>query len=264
MRTSLAERESESMNVVIRPACAADREHVLAFTRNTWPWGDYIEEAWDGWLSDPRGGLVVAEADGQPVGMAMCTRPSDDEGWLQGLRVHPDYRRHGIARALTAYQIDWLRDKGATVARLAVYVSNLASQNLVASTGFRHVTTFVEREQPAALLADSAAQADVVAADDEEAAWAWLTASPTFLAAAGLWANHWTWQRLTRRVFAEQVQRGQVLGVRRDGAWKALAIALLDDEGQHIAYADGAGAAVDELARALSTRAWPRCRRRRS
>ena len=71
-----------------------------------------------------------------------------------------------------------------------------------------------------------------------------------------MWANHWAWQRLTRSAFEQQVQRGQVLGVRQDGVWRALAIALLEYGGQHIGYADGAGESLSELARSLSARAW--------
>lgn len=244
------------MSITIRPARAADKDSVLAFTRHTWDWGDYIPEAWDAWLGDARGELTVAELDGQPVAMAMCSLASANEGWLQGLRVHPDFRRHGIAMQLTTYQLDWLRRRGATVGRLAVFVTNAASQSLVARMGFRHVTTFGEREQPAAAPQETGTRAVTLGEADAPGAWAWLTASPTWQAAAGLWANGWTWQRLTYDALADQARRGNVLGVRSAGGWGALAVALLDHDGQHIGYADGAGEAIAELARALSTRGW--------
>ena len=244
------------MDITIRPARASDKDSVLAFTCTTWTWGDYIADAWDGWLGDSHGELSVAEAAGLPVAIAMCTLASADEGWLQGLRVHPDYRRQGIARALTAYQLDWLRQRGAAIVRLAVHCTNLASQSHVARTGFRQVTTSNMRVRPAASSDETGAQAAILVAADVSAAWDWITASPTWRAAAGLWADGWVWRRLTRDILAQRVDWGQVLGVRQGENWGALAIARLDPEGQLIGYADGASAALVELARALSGRAW--------
>jgi ribosomal protein S18 acetylase RimI-like enzyme len=91
--------------VTVRPARADDKDAVLAFTQKTWDWGDYIHHVWDDWLNAPDGELVVAEMSGQPVAIAMTTIIGPGEGWLQGLRVHPEYRRHGLARDLTEHHI---------------------------------------------------------------------------------------------------------------------------------------------------------------
>ena len=51
----------------IRAALPEDKETVLEFCRHTWEWGDYVPQAWDVWLSDPQGRLLVATIDNQPV-----------------------------------------------------------------------------------------------------------------------------------------------------------------------------------------------------
>lgn len=48
------------IDIEIRPAVPADREGVLAFSRNTFDWGDFIEHVWDDWLADQAGQLLVA------------------------------------------------------------------------------------------------------------------------------------------------------------------------------------------------------------
>ena len=241
---------------LIRPARAQDKEAVLGFTTNTWDWGDYIGYAWDQWLAQPNAELSVAELDGAVVGLCMTSLASPTEGWLQGLRVHPDYRRLGLARQLTDYQLDLLRRWRVPVVRLAVHCRNVASQTHVAHMGFRRMTTFAPIRQATASLTDSDETAETVPAAEAEAMWAQLASSPTLRAAAGLWARGWTWLRLTREVIEEQVQQGQVVGVRGEGGrWAALAIAHNDDEEQHVGYVDGSGEALARLARALTGRA---------
>jgi len=70
---------------------------VLAFCQHTFDWGDYVTLVWDEWLVDPQGQLWIATCDGTPVGMAKVSMLTPTEAWLQGLRVHEQYRRHGLA-----------------------------------------------------------------------------------------------------------------------------------------------------------------------
>ena len=54
----------------VRRAREEDRDAVLAFSSQTWEWGDYIAYVWDEWLHDENGALFVATLDRQPVGIA--------------------------------------------------------------------------------------------------------------------------------------------------------------------------------------------------
>src|SRR5256885_13713219 len=87
--------------LAVRAARQEDREAVLAFCAATWEWGDYIEDVWDRWLNDPKGSLFVATLDGQPVGISHMQMLTPTDAWLEGLRVDPDYRQQGIAKALS-------------------------------------------------------------------------------------------------------------------------------------------------------------------
>jgi len=100
------------------------------------------------WLRDgfgPATGFTafVAEVDGTVVGMATCSRRIIT-GWsgpvifLQDLFVEPDYRKHGIARALTARVAAHAHGLGSPIVELTVHADNPA-QAFYQRNGFRHL-----------------------------------------------------------------------------------------------------------------------------
>ncbi len=99
---------------MIRPARPEDREPVLAFCQDTWGpgSGDYIERVWESWLADPDAQFFAAEEGGVAVGILYVRFLNAGEVWLQGLRIHREHRRHGLARALTLTALDAVRARG--------------------------------------------------------------------------------------------------------------------------------------------------------
>lgn len=128
-------------DLVIRAATPDDKPAVAAFTSNTFSWGDYVSDAFDDWVGDD--GLVVAELDGRVVALVRGVLLSPREAWLQGARVHPDYRRRGIGGRLNQHLRDWARERGAVVARLLIEADNKAAQAQVEASGMRRVAEFV-------------------------------------------------------------------------------------------------------------------------
>lgn len=138
----------------VRPARAEDREPVLAFCAHTWSEGDYIEEVWEEWLSDERGALLVAVSMDRPIGLIHVALCSDDEAWLEGIRVDPALRRRGIGRMLVSRALVAARERGAKVARLFTGHDNAASHGLIAAFGFKRVAEVVRYEASALVLED--------------------------------------------------------------------------------------------------------------
>jgi ribosomal protein S18 acetylase RimI-like enzyme len=109
------------------------------------------------WLRDgfgPHPGFTafVAEIEGAQavVGMATCSRRTIT-GWsgpvvfLQDLYVEPDYRKHGIARALVARVAAFAHDLGSPIVELTVRADNPA-QDFYQRSGFEnlpHCLTYV-------------------------------------------------------------------------------------------------------------------------
>jgi GNAT superfamily N-acetyltransferase len=135
--------------ILVRAAEPSDRAAVLGFTRDTFDWGDYIADAWDDWLADPAGQLLVAEVDGQVTAAAHVALVSTGEAWLEGMRVHPAFRRLGLARQLHLECRRWARRRGATVARLATEMANDPARRQVEALGMRFTARFLSAESGA-------------------------------------------------------------------------------------------------------------------
>lgn len=86
--------------------------------------------------------LHVARVDGLVVGYSRVSwfdAPSLPTGWyLSGLIVAPEFRRHGIGRALTEHRLRWLSSRCETVYYF-VNERNRASVDLHAALGFREI-----------------------------------------------------------------------------------------------------------------------------
>src|SRR5262245_51361881 len=113
--------------LIVRRARPEDRAAVLAFCAQTWDGGDYIDDVWDEWLADERNVPLVGVLDGTPVALERVRMLSDDEAWLEGIRVDPAYRRHGFGRIMVSRGLVAARELGATVARLLTSDTNVAS-----------------------------------------------------------------------------------------------------------------------------------------
>src|SRR5689334_14693744 len=111
-------------HIEVRAALEQDRDAVLAFCANTWEWGDYIEDVWERWLYDPAGKLFVALVDGQPAAISHMLMLTSTDAWLEGLRVDPNYRHQGLAKALGDACIAEAMRRGASYARLMIHAEN--------------------------------------------------------------------------------------------------------------------------------------------
>ena len=125
------------MNPLIREARPEDRPFIEEMARLTWGGGDYLARVFDEWLGD---NFYVLELDGKVIGTAKLTLLPGRVGWLEGLRVHPDYRGRGYGRLLHSFMLDLgkkLAQKGKIEAlEFATYFLNRESISLAEKTGF--------------------------------------------------------------------------------------------------------------------------------
>jgi GNAT superfamily N-acetyltransferase len=247
-------------DLIIRPARAADKDAVLAFTQQTWTWGDYIQHTWDEWLADPAGGLIVGEVAGQVIGVDKLSVVRPGEGWFHGLRIHPDYRGRGYARAFMAYQISAARGRGLRALRFLTLATNTPIHKNAARQGFVHRADLVfygAGETPRLPDAAPGVPLTRLPAAAAESAWAAVQAGPLWAASAGHLGWDWLFAPLTRAWWGELVAAGAV--------WQAPDGGLVvlhprgrnqpPEEGQWLAWVQPGGAFTTASVATLATAA---------
>jgi len=85
--------------MMIREANIADKIPILKFCKDTFSWGDYIEQVWDHWLSE--GNLLLFQKQ-SPIGICHAFF-STGQLWIEGIRIDPIFRRQKIASKLVKF-----------------------------------------------------------------------------------------------------------------------------------------------------------------
>jgi len=114
----------------IRSAETNDKMTVLEFCKSTFSWGDYVADVWDSWQL--KGGLYVLEYDCKVVGMYNIAL-FEKEAWVEGMRVHTQYRRKGFGKRMLVHAESRSRNK---TIRLVIESENHPSIKLAESMGY--------------------------------------------------------------------------------------------------------------------------------
>lgn len=94
-------------------------------------------DALPGPYAPPQGAILLAEVDGEPVGV-VAAQPLDAEGVceMKRLYVRPEHRGEGIGRALAEAIVAVARELGYEVMRLDTVASMTTARTLYRSLGF--------------------------------------------------------------------------------------------------------------------------------
>jgi ribosomal protein S18 acetylase RimI-like enzyme len=160
--------------------------------------------------SMPLSGFVW-EANGKIVGNVSLVYQnfgSRKIAMIANVATHPDYRRHGIGRALTEGAMKHAQRKGAKEIWLHVRDDNPTAIRIYEELGFRdrgrRTTYYSKPGTPASSILNSAAARDHITVSpprprDWAAQRAWLyRAHPRELA----WYSHWDWDKLSPDVWS--------------------------------------------------------------
>jgi N-acetylglutamate synthase-like GNAT family acetyltransferase len=237
-------------HIEIRPARQEDRETVFSFCAHTWEWGDYIDRVWDAWLHNEHGALLVATSDGRPIGIGNLRMLNETDAWLEGLRVAPNERAHGVGTSLNmALQEEAMR-RGATTARLVTASDNTASLRIMPHVHMRQVGGFAPfRATPIALNAptavpdESSERTQLATEADLDEIIDYLNASNIFPAVGGFYYVGFTAYVISDTLLETHIANQHVYLLRRWNRLDGLAIAELRQEHDgprlSIGYIDG-------------------------
>ena len=108
---------------MIRLANSDDKARVLTFCKNTFSWGDYVEQVWDHWLSE--GNLFLYEKQ-FPVGICHALF-FKKHLWIEGIRIDPSFKRQKIASGLVKHIEMTGRKKNISTSYMLIDVKNTPS-----------------------------------------------------------------------------------------------------------------------------------------
>jgi GNAT superfamily N-acetyltransferase/uncharacterized protein YfcZ (UPF0381/DUF406 family) len=117
----------------LREAKSSDKTRVLEFCKNTFSWGDYISDVWDNWSSE--GNLLVITENEIPVAISHGSI-SDEQVWIEGIRVDENFRRKGYAKNLILKLESIAKKKNCKVSKMLIAENNQNSLNLAKSLNF--------------------------------------------------------------------------------------------------------------------------------
>ncbi len=125
-------------NLEIREANDADKFRVLKFCKNTFSWGDYVEHVWNFWLSE--GHLFLGQKP-HPVGICHAFY-SDDQIWIEGIRIDSSFRRQNIASELVKHAESVGVAKNLSFSYMLIDTENSISISMANSLGYQIFETW--------------------------------------------------------------------------------------------------------------------------
>ncbi len=126
------------MKLLIRDANSSDKIPILEFCKNTFSWGDYIEQVWNFWLAE--GSLFLAQKE-NPVGICHAFY-SKDQIWIEGIRINPDFRRQNIASELVKHAEIIGKEKNLSFSYMLIDTENSISLSMAESLNYHIFQTW--------------------------------------------------------------------------------------------------------------------------
>ena len=124
-----------------RKATMADLEAKLQIEESAIPGYGYLYENrhfyFDG--VENQGEMILAELDGVPVGMGQYSVLPDGSGWLETLRVTPEYQRKGVGREIYKKYVELAQKYNCPSMAMFTGVNNVASSALAEAFGLKTV-----------------------------------------------------------------------------------------------------------------------------
>jgi len=130
--------------IIIREIREEDRKDIEEISNLIWEGEDYLSSVFDSWLKDKN--FYAIEVDGKVIGTGKISILPGKVGWMEGLRVHPNYQGRGLGKEMHMFLLkrgEELKNKGIIdFLEFATDSDNNRSINLGLKTGFSVVKKY--------------------------------------------------------------------------------------------------------------------------
>ena len=206
----------------------------MDFVTKTWGGHDYVPSVWDEWLRDKGGKMFVVEVDGKLVGMNRVRLLKDGTGWLEGVRIHPDFRGKGLASLLGERSMKYASNLGVSTFRLTSSSRNRAARRQVAKMGFSEVARFdVFRARTKSSLLRGGG-VDRLSPSDLSKALRVIRGSEEYRAGKGVYWDAFVTRALDRESLSELIAKRYVFSARDEEGNNAVAVCGPAREGEEV------------------------------
>ena len=194
----------------IRNSTPSDKNQILSFCKNTFSWGDYINEVWDSWEKDD--GLVIIEDDKTAIAMCHGVKYQNEKMlWIEGIRVKENYRNNGIATRFIRYFEKIAIDSGIKHVNMLIETENISSLNLAKKLEYKIISEWNYFSLPS--KNNSHRKIKFESIDINELNFKGMR-----------FVDSWRWIPLTKDNFENLYSSGNVLCQKNDGVVQSLGI----------------------------------------
>jgi len=245
-----------TQKIVVRKARSSDNDAVFKFCEKTWDWGDYVPRVWNHWLEEKDGRILVATINNVPVGISHVKVLKQGEAWLEAARTDPNYRRKGVATAITKECFKFALQKDVKLVRLATNSDNTAALRALRKLGFKLVSEFVKMTCKK-MEADKSEKTKWAKVRDEKEIWEFLRKSKCYAKSAGVFTILYVWTSLQKEDLKKFLAERKAIICKDQNAVSGLM--LIDDgvsrewseNSVQTCYVDGTQEAVLDIIRFL-------------
>lgn len=118
-----------------------DYNDIVDISKNIWDGSDYLPKIFHKWVDEKEGCFLGVVENDKVVAVGKYTVLPDRQGWLEGLRVHVDYRgrqfAHAISDMLFNLSREDLRNGKITNIAMCTHVDTKASIKMMESKNFK-------------------------------------------------------------------------------------------------------------------------------
>lgn len=136
------------MDIITRTITDSDREECIYVEKGAMPHNRYINDVWNMFLYETDGDLIGAFVDGKLQGMGKLTRLYQDYGWLETLRVHPDFQNMGIGQKIYDAYFEHIAKLNLKSVGMYTEMYNKISKHLAEKNGFEVKSEYTEILKP--------------------------------------------------------------------------------------------------------------------
>jgi hypothetical protein len=163
-------------------------------------------------MADKKCSMLVGESAGKRMALGRVSMCPGKIAWLEGVRVHPEFRRAKVASTLLERMLGWAARRGAKEASAIVSQENAPSQRMLERNGFSMISAWIYYGTDKKMKT-SATGARLATKRDIAAAWRYLQGSRTYRLSAGRYVDSWRWCPLDKKALRDLIIAKRVVVV---------------------------------------------------